>query len=76
MLFPNPNTGKFTISTADHKHVTMDIKVVTIDGKIILVTTCSGKNSYTFDLSDQPKGDYLVRINTTEGNAFRKVIVE
>jgi hypothetical protein len=76
LLFPNPNSGKFSITSADHRLLNMDIEVVTLDGKVVNTTKCSGKDKYTFDISDQPTGSYLVRIITAEGTSVRKIIVE
>jgi hypothetical protein len=76
MLFPNPNKGKFSISTTNHDILTMDVQILTMDGKAISTTHCADMNTYTFDLSGQPKGNYLVRILTTEGTSTRKVIIE
>lgn len=76
ILFPNPNKGRFTISATNHDMLKMDIEVVTMEGKVILVANCTGRDTYTFNVSDQPRGSYLVRIITTEGTAVRKIIVE
>ena len=76
MLFPNPNKGNFSISTTNHDILTMDVQVLTLDGKVISTSKCQDRDTYTFDLSGQPKGHYLVRIITTEGTTIRKVIIE
>ena len=76
LLFPNPTKGRFTIGSSDQRLLQMDVEVVTIDGKIVSATNCSGKSSYIFDLSSQPKGIYFVRIITMEGTSIRKIIVE
>ena len=76
LLYPNPNHGKFSIVSADHSPLRMDVELVTMNGEILRVTNCSGKDSYIFDLSDQPRGHYLVRIITKEGRSVRKILVE
>jgi hypothetical protein len=76
VLFPNPNKGKFSISTTNHDILTMEVQVLAIDGKVISTSKCADMDTYTFDLSGQPKGNYLVRIMTTEGTTTKKVIIE
>jgi hypothetical protein len=76
VLFPNPNKGKFSISTTNHDILTMEVQVLTMDGKVISTSKCADMETYTFDLSGQPKGNYLVRMMTTEGTSTRKVIIE
>jgi hypothetical protein len=76
LLYPNPNTGKFTLRAVDGWLMQMEVEVVNMEGKIIQVASCTGKESYTFDLSGQPKGNYFLRITTTDGTSIRKVVVE
>jgi hypothetical protein len=76
LLYPNPSNGKFTLSAADHRLMQMDVEVVNMLGEVISVTNCSGKNSYMFDLSGQPRGNYFLRIITAAGTSIRKIIVE
>ena len=76
ILYPNPNDGKFTISTRDHSITAMTVRITDIQGKEIKTIECNGKERYSFDLSGQAKGNYLVRITTGETSFVRKVIVE
>jgi hypothetical protein len=76
MLFPNPSKGRFSVGAADHDILNVKIEVLAMDGKVVSVFNCSGRDIYNFDLSDQPKGSYLVRIITSEGIAIRKMIMD
>ena len=76
MLFPNPTTGRFTISAIDGWLAQMDVEVVNMEGKVVSVVNCSGKDSYTFDLSDQPRGSYILRIITSDGAVIRKIVLK
>ncbi len=76
LIFPNPNNGMFTISSSDHRILQMKVEVVTLEGKVISVTNCSTKDSYSFNLSGQPKGNYFVRIITDDGTSLKKIIIE
>lgn len=61
-LYPNPTSGIFAVQGA-----TGSIKVYDLFGRLILTTTES-----QIDMSDQPKGIYLVRV----GQAVRKLLVQ
>ena len=76
ILFPNPNEGKFTISTRDHSIAMMIVKITDIQGKEIKTIECMGKERYSIDLSNQAKGSYLVRITIGETSIVRKIIVD
>ena len=76
ILYPNPNDGKFTISTRDHSITAMTVRITDIQGKEIKTIDCNGKERYSFDLSSQAKGNYLVRITTGETSFVRKIILE
>jgi hypothetical protein len=76
VLSPNPNEGKFSISTRDRSITGMTVSITDIHGKEIMRTECSGKERYTFDLTGHARGSYLVRIMTGETTFVRKIIVE
>ena len=76
LVFPNPTTGKVTLLAPDRWLAAMDVEVVSLDGKVVLTASCAGKDSYTFDLSGQAKGVYLLKIITAEGTEIRKIILD
>jgi hypothetical protein len=76
LIYPNPNRGRFSIISADHALLKMDVEVYSMSGKRIAAVKCSGKDSYSFDLSDQAKGNYMLRISTLEGTSVRKIVVD
>jgi len=76
VLSPNPNEGRFSISTRDRSIANMTVIITDIHGKEISRVECSGKVRYTFDLTGQARGSYLVRITTGETTFIRKIIVE
>jgi hypothetical protein len=76
LVYPNPNHGRFSIITADHSYLQMDVELFTMDGKSLKTAHFSGSDSYSFDFSDKPKGSYLIRIATLDGTTMRKIVVE
>lgn len=63
-LFPNPTADKTTISGLQGKNT---LQVFNMMGQMILSETTE-QETVALDLSKQPQGNYLVRINNTQGN--------
>ncbi len=76
VVYPNPNKGIFNITTMDHRVVEMVVVITDVTGKEIKSAVCKGKDLYSFDLSDQARGTYLLRITTGESTFVRKVVVD
>jgi len=76
ILYPNPTSGMFTFRASDKRLLNMDIEVVSLEGKKVRVAKCYGKDKYTINLSDLPKGYYLLTIIAHEGVTTRKLIIQ
>jgi hypothetical protein len=65
VVYPNPSTGKFRV-----------IEVINILGERVLHVQNSGdKNLVEIDLSNQPKGMYMIRTNLKGENFVKKVVI-
>jgi hypothetical protein len=60
VLYPNPNAGNFTIKTNNYngKALVYSILGVVVDE----ITVTDANNSYNLDISDKPKGTYLLKL--------------
>ena len=76
VLYPNPNHGKFTILSADHTPISMQVELLTVRGESLDRFDCKGSDSYSFDLSGRARGSYLVRIVTGDQTTVRKIVVD
>ena len=65
-IHPNPTTGVFTVQGATGK-----IEVYDLFGRKVVES-----DQQTIDLSQQPKGIYMVRIATGQGITIKKVVVQ
>lgn len=73
VVYPNPNTGTFTIRTAEHGE--MQVSVTDVTGKVVYSNSTS-ETQYTVSLYDVAKGIYVVNV-MQNGKSFRsKLIVE
>lgn len=74
-ITPNPSNGLFTLSTDNIN--SKNIEVISIIGSIIYQTTTNNIN-VKIDMSNQPKGIYIIRINDLQNqtNAVKKIIIE
>lgn len=73
-VYPNPNNGICTLNFNSSQKGNALIEVSNTEGKIILtenIVTPEGEFNRNFDLSNQPKGAYFIKI--TQGNAVAKV---
>ena len=72
-LFPNPTEGKVMVSFSDTANATVDATLTTISGTIIERQRFVG-NQREFDLSTQPAGIYLLKLNLGDETRTWKIV--
>lgn len=73
-IYPNPSAGTFILSMADNlKEV--EITVTGITGNSILKRNINNTVSQ-LDLSEHPKGIYLLQIRSSQGIANKKIMIQ
>ncbi|MES2778430.1 MAG: immunoglobulin-like domain-containing protein, partial [Bacteroidota bacterium] len=74
-IYPNPNTGLFTIANKTNSNITA-VQVMDVVGRTVY-TKATQSNEVNVDLTTMNKGLYMVIIKDANGNEFSsKVIVE
>lgn len=73
-ISPNPSSGKFTL-TSDIPQSGV-IEVYSITGARVETRNCVSLQQITVDISQQPKGVYLVKVYNAESVWAQRVIVE
>jgi len=76
VVYPNPTNGLFSIASTDHRIIEMKITLVDMQGKRLKEVDCKENDTYFIDLSDQPKGVYLLNIKTGTSTLLRQIIVK
>lgn len=77
-VYPNPNTGKFTIAINLTKETALTYEIIDYSGKLILrneLIASEGENSYNVFLEDVETGIYFLRIQTDYGLIIKKFVV-
>lgn len=73
-IFPNPTGGNVNISLEGFETETGNAEVTSISG--VLFLTQKFRNNVVLDLSDKPKGLYILKLQAGEDIFFRKICVE
>ena len=79
VVFPNPGKGPFTIDFDSEKDMNLTIEVYNMLGSLILNNEWSvtnGLNRYQLDLSHQPKGTYMVKLSSGDGQVTIKTLLQ
>lgn len=75
LVYPNPTTGLLTIK--NEKYRIKNVSVFDIYGKEVLSQDVTLRHSKCeLDLSTQPKGIYIIKVQTSKGVAVEKVVLE
>lgn len=72
-IYPNPSTGVFNIEL-DTKDM-VNLSILDLSGKVVYTEQYAG-STHHLDLSQLVSGIYLLTLQTTEGHAISKLIVE
>ncbi|MCD9856316.1 T9SS type A sorting domain-containing protein [Epilithonimonas sp. JDS] len=72
-VYPNPTTGVFKIDLDSNS----EVKIFDMTGKSIVSKNSQiDGNSQTFDISNLPKGTYILKIKTADNNEVIKKIIK
>lgn len=76
-VFPNPNTGVFTVKLNVVKPSKMQLTILNYLGQTIKTQTISADNyAETFDLSAMPNGMYVIKLTVDGQSVVKKVSVQ
>jgi hypothetical protein len=67
-VYPNPTTGKIIINSLD----IYNIKILNIQGELVI----ESEGKHEVDLTDYPKGIYIIELYTKNKKTIKKVILE
>lgn len=79
VLYPNPNNGIFTLDLKTDKTEQMNIQVTNITGAVVLTQKWQvnvGTNQLPLNLSQLPKGTYLVNVSSADGAISIKTMLK
>lgn len=72
-LYPNPNTGIFTVSVSQKEVINLDIELFDVFGKSVFKTISNNVNT-EINIQNLANGVYLVKLNSTQINEVLKLI--
>lgn len=72
MLYPNPTKGKFTITQTNN---IKSIEIYNVMGEIVYKSQASNSKTQ-IDISAQPKGIYIVKINNGVNTQIEKIVLQ
>jgi minor extracellular serine protease Vpr len=79
MLYPNPNTGNYSIDYSTGKDEVLKLEVYSITGSSIISKEWqvkAGGNTTVIDLQRVPAGVYFTKISSKTGSAVIKMVIE
>ena len=74
LLYPNPNTGAFTINLEETQDV-LDVTVISMDGRIVYQQTHKNKQSIDLNLN-LPNGNYAVVLSSQKINGSYPLVIQ
>jgi len=78
-IFPNPNTGNFSINFVLAKTQNVSVEMINLQGQVVSthsINATAGSNSLPVNVSSVAKGIYFVKIQTIDGAITRRVSVQ
>jgi hypothetical protein len=77
-VYPNPNSGKFTVSISNPEATDMTLELVSISGQVVYRNEVKAAYSYNEDIdaSTFAKGVYYLKVNSVNGVKIEKVVVQ
>lgn len=78
-FYPNPNTGKFTLSFSLKDKGITEVNILNIEGKSVYneqLQDFSGNYTKEIDISANPKGVYFVKIKQGAHAQVKKIVLE
>ncbi len=79
VLYPNPGTGNFNMNIHQHQPNRVTITVLDATGRLVLTQTLPIKTqqyTHTFNLTDQPKGVYYLKLETATKAYHQQIVVQ
>ncbi|MFZ4523526.1 MAG: T9SS type A sorting domain-containing protein [Bacteroidales bacterium] len=74
-VYPNPTRGVFKFKAGGVKDQVLDVTLLDLSGKKVLSRICTGSDEYSFDISQEPKGCYFIRISAESTTQVRRIIL-
>jgi plastocyanin len=77
-IYPNPSNGNFQLKLDNsHSAKEYDLGIYTLKGqKVYAKSGMQQQNSTNIEISDLPKGVYIVRLYGSKENIYRKIVVQ
>lgn len=76
LLYPNPNSGEFSLKINLKEISNVQVQISTIHGQIINATTGEGLKNYLFHYSFPQQGIFLINIDSDKDRKTLKMIVQ
>ncbi len=78
-IYPNPTSGMLNVKFNTEKQGDIQVQLVSISGQIIfneVMTDNSGQYNNSFDISNQPKGIYMLSITSEKEKINKKIVLK
>lgn len=77
-VYPNPTTGKFTVSISNTEATDLTIELVNISGQVVYRNEVKSAYSYNDDIdaTSFAKGVYYLKVSDSKGVNVKKVVVQ
>lgn len=76
LIFPNPTNGIFTVQMPSIQNIENYVEVYNLLGAKIHESEKSSLPTYSINLSNQPKGVYIVKVYNGKNYTTRKILVQ
>jgi hypothetical protein len=78
-VFPNPNSGIFTLEVRSLKQQKLDVAIMSPSGETVFTSRgleVNGVSSEKIDVSRMAQGTYILKVSNGSGSLLRKIVIQ